>query len=453
MSHIFRRAQDIAQEANAQISSPQAAYHFLQSIPPLWIDISQPTEDVTNAATALCTLTRHVYYSPAPHQVQIQIMDDVEKKWITHVWPWISALLRNFSSSSFTPELTTQIGLDTQEKVLWSSVMLIRHDSSICQHLSTSQCTKAIRTMLNSTPEVVQAVIKTWIYCVEQNHPSLAVYDDSMRLLESTSEDERRFRDIYSRVCMDIPDVMNHFLSFVAHEATRRDQKSRWDCVQYVLFIIEVLTYSSRSEHFFPLFVDCRDVARLCAVLECLTLHPISRFAQLSEEEKHLWLECTRSSARSIMHAFSRRGHVALIQALEGRLLRSIVNSTLIIQFDDRDSTSLPLTNIFQSMIEFMGSYLFYRSVWNLFMRSFKQVTCQREAYTLFLKLRKPDHDRQKDVIAAWRALISQVAAHKKIRQEYKDSEEGSVICVNPNVRIVKNFDIRINLIIASVQR
>ncbi|KAK7466090.1 hypothetical protein VKT23_004815 [Stygiomarasmius scandens] len=405
------RLKEFVEEAIVEITSAHAAYRLLTPTPPQSIDNSRPPESVTHAANALCAIVHYLYWSP-DHAYTIA---EVDSKLPTVIWPWISYLLDHFI---FRREPSTQMGFEIQNKILWAIPMIMYYPSQY-RHWPQAQLKTHIRKVIDTTPEMVPTAFRAWLYCFEKEHPALELHSTTFKMFEWVS-DPSVLEKSFVHVCSSIPNPMRDLLHFSGYEATQRD-RGRFNTLHLALFVISTLSENAGEDLvFFHSFILHDGVATVASVLESLSSPNHFFKLDLRNGDSWItWIQCTMSSLKCVTTAFKRRSYLAMIQALKARLLCTMVNSTPIIEFDRKQYRSASLSRRYSTLLVLITPFLLYDRVWNLFMRSFKQITSRRGSYSAFLNSHSLKEDGE--VTCEWNYVISRVASIKKVRKEYRE--------------------------------
>ncbi|KAK7466097.1 hypothetical protein VKT23_004822 [Stygiomarasmius scandens] len=420
------RLKEFVEEAIVEIPSAHAAYRLLKPTPPQSIDNSRPPESVTRAANALCAIVHYLYWSPD----HAHTTAEVDSKLPTIIWPWISYLLDHFV---FSREPSTQISFEIQNKILWAVPMIIYYPSQYRRWPQTQLKTR-IRKMIDTKPEIMPIAFRAWLYCFEKEHPALELHSTTFKMFEWVSSSQV-LQKMFVRICLTIPDPMRNLLYFAGYEATQRDS-GRLDTLHLALSVISVLSEPEGNDAgvlFFDSFILYGGVRTLVSVTE--SLGSPKHFFKLESKNRDLWttwLQCIRSSLKCLFTAFGRRSYLAMIQALKARLLHTMVKSTAILEFDRKEfGSAASLSNSYRVLLIAITPFLLYSRVWNLFMRSFKEITSRHESYSAFLNSRPLQ--ALGEVTYEWNYVVSRVTSLKEVRKEYKEMNPS--VCANEHVR------------------
>ncbi|KAK7466096.1 hypothetical protein VKT23_004821 [Stygiomarasmius scandens] len=404
------RLKEFVEEAIVEIPSAHAAYRLLEPTPPQSIDNSRPPESVTRAANALCAIVHYLYWSPD----HAHTTAEVDSKLPTIIWPWISYLLDHFV---FGQEPSTQMGFELQDKILWAVPMIMYYPSQY-RHWPQARLKIRIRKIIDTTPEMVPTAFRAWLYCFGKEHPALELHSTTFKMFEWVSDSSVLQKSVV-HVCSSIRNPMRDLLHFAGYEATQRDS-GRMDTLHLVLFVISLLSEDGGEDAvFFHSFILHGGIHTSASVIESLSSP--KHFFKLDFRNRDLWitwLQCIRSSLKCVTTAFKGRSYMTMIQALNARLLCSMVNSTPILELDRKEFRSASLSNLYRTLLVLIAPFLLYDRVWNLFMRSFKQITSRRGSYSAFLN----SHSLKGlgEVTYEWNYVISCLASVKKVRQEYR---------------------------------
>ncbi|KAF5342935.1 hypothetical protein D9758_014959 [Tetrapyrgos nigripes] len=144
---------------------------------------------------------------------------------------------------------------------------------------------------------------------------------------------------------------------------------------------------------------------------------------------------------------FEHYGSQAVISALEGRLLMSMIRASRFMEFEeDHEPSDLldqklqltsPMLELYRWIFNAIMVQLVHRKVLNLYVRSFEQINSESEkaGYGIFLQLVGPfkaGTQASKDSVGSkWTELLARSKLIKEKWEKYK--EEGIFVCSNPD--------------------
>ncbi|KAK7466095.1 hypothetical protein VKT23_004820 [Stygiomarasmius scandens] len=419
---IYERIREISDRAKQQIPSLQKVYRFLRT-KPRHFHIRQPSPEDRDAITALCALTQ-LYASDSDYCL--------EKRWSTHIWPWIEFLVDNFLTVTDS-DLAHDV-LDLQDIAIWCIPVIIAvYHYSSSEIMSLRQ--RWIRDLLKTSPEVFSTTVKLWVCCIERRHPILQTLLDTLDMYRENL-DGPCFRDAMAREIISIPHSIRILLNYAVHEATLTKSGADLETLEFVVSSIGLMTKSgTHSDQFITSFLSNHGINSLTSIMKRLSSS--NDFEGLSYEDKTIWFECARRLLMSIQQVvYRQRQQSTVVLILQGDLLHSMIHSTAMFEFEcgTLQTGSRPsMTDVYCVILKWIMSFMTCRDVLNSFMRSVRRIESQSEAYASFLKVRCPSY-ASSDLGVVWEALVATVELVKVSRHEYKTEykENYRHICINP---------------------
>ncbi|KAK7435112.1 hypothetical protein VKT23_019805 [Stygiomarasmius scandens] len=415
---------EIGLGAKSQVTSMRAAIKILRNNPPQSINPQQPSTDVTNAISAICAITHFLHYAKPVH-IWSEAMSLLEKNWLSTIWPWISTLVKHFILD-FEP--TTQQGLDLREKLLWA-VPSFTSFGDDCP-AGADWIEHWIKHVVRTTPDAFPLIIKLWMHgIVLQSHPALSLH--TMALKPFFLETFRDHRERFNQIIAAIPNSRAILLAYVVRRAPGKYTGQSIFCL---VFALEAITICCLDQPLLLSFIAEDGIGKLTNLLYRLSSQPhLERLPDLEYDLKLLIL-CIKWILVFLSDAFRLCGNQAVISALKGRLLFSLVNSSPLLGYEMQHpsdpfiNATSSLSRLYGDMLDGVLTFLVYRRVLNLFLQSSKKLILQDNSYAVFLES-MGTHNREGSPGLLWQKIIAQSTTVRGQWEEYKN--EGNFCCSN----------------------
>ncbi|KAF5335855.1 hypothetical protein D9758_016697 [Tetrapyrgos nigripes] len=442
-------------------ASVARAYRDLQNTPvPLRIDPqTHPSQELEQALLHLKALTDHIddlrYQPTARHAA----LEQYSNNWLTAVWPWLSALLR-LCVLEVESEPTTQEAIQYQHQLLHLFCTLAMMPPTQDDQGRQKSWTLSL---LEQSPELFALEIDVWTYAMDRYHLSLS----SLFILVDQSIDASAESDDKSLLPRNAATIFRSPRTtqlLISHLRNRKNPPYdntyvRTDLSCAIKIIVDTVDASAEA---LPILLASDLLGCLSLVLRVLTKQ--SRLQAYTEDVEGKELEARATSfretvviMRQILRLFHRAmeeyGAMAVTAILRGQLIRSMINSFVVISLDEGEPIDeFPTPTVwFRRLLETVPTFFWCREVLNTSLHSLMKVRYEdNKVWLAFgeVVVKPSPYPDIHQLGQVYGAFVRAVGRIKDLRNEFED--QGVVVCASLNVCAVHHIYTNIQLLMIS---
>lgn len=286
--------------------------------------------------------------------METEVVSSIQAQWPS-IWRWSSVIVRDFFMRD--PPLVREFALNDEHPLHPEKIRLVM--SRLFLTIASQQ---RLRAMMLSDVGVVFVLTHLYRRAAQDGHPSLPLVSRALERMLATPEN------------LHIQEFMTASSSFTPTLSERASTT------------LKVLTFETSKPHISPLMVVMnltlllassngldsarvhiaqRSVATVSRVLARMTSSKTSFTTPIPNGEIYRnVLQCVRHCGEHLQHCFLVGGFSSVIEAVEGRVLTSMLKASHYAEFDlEHPSTRTTLRELFHDLYTTIGSYSTYRSV------------------------------------------------------------------------------------------
>ncbi|KAK7448866.1 hypothetical protein VKT23_013596 [Stygiomarasmius scandens] len=365
-----------------------------------------------------------------------RVKEDREQNW-PDLWRWTSFLLQNFVIDCTLPTIPQVV--DIRERLIPSAFLLLNN-----LHLSCPPDVEIevyVHQKAEDAPDLFPTCLGLWLYCMENLHPleysSMRPVHTILQLTDSGAPLFPHFRDTLART----PNLWKISFRYIAMQV--QEDEIPYPNLETRFYILSrVYSYIVENCPLLDIMEENHATKWLSFALKHFSRAARRKRFAFSEETQKRSVECIKRTLTYIYRAIEKFGVNAAIAALQEDILLSMFNVCHLFAFDEETRAedyepclnNVGLVNYYCMVLESLRPMMYYHKVANLFTRSFKRISSQRELYSQFLEITSTSGDFSA-LGEAWRSILTRSSKMKKQRRVFRQFWDMKAICNNSECR------------------
>lgn len=334
-------------------------YHHLQRE----IDPMGPSAHITLAFTSLTSITQCLWHRPITDVAGI--IPSIIAHWPS-IWRWSSLVIeKGVDKVTGSQEEVASGNRKNIQMVMAHLFRKLASYSPVCDVMST-------------TPGVVATLTRLYRGAAQDEHPALPVASEALQLVMTNSNVHFGSSSIqeFLQVTMTTLDLQPSELVAVSMRLIKTAiYKPKIACAPLLGALITILNSSTDSPEFSRAYIADGSVSIMAYVFSRLTSYKPA--FDLDITNFRLAVSCLKVCGQYLQRSFSSGGFSCVIEALNGRLLSSMMKSSHYAEYDLAQPNPIPpvhLETVLLELYNVIGSYSVYRSVLGPLEKSLRRI-------------------------------------------------------------------------------